>query len=233
MNRKFWKRLGITILSFIVFIYVLFLILPLILNPIIEGYIPQIKDIIKETTGLNSNLTNVKVVTTPKLTAGLKVEKFEILEPNNSRVLYAENFKVKMSLISLLARKIEIDTVQLSKAEINLLVNSDGTFDIEKYFPENEEKNEDTEVVKQPQYLPFGFKLSNHLPNIELNNYNLNITDGVDKYALIGTNTKISDFILNKSIKIKAEGKATLKGREQFSYDVKVLNKIMPELELN
>ena len=233
MNRKLWKRLGITILSFIVFIYVLFLILPLILNPIIEGYIPQIKDIIKETTGLNSNLTNVKVVTTPKLTAGLKVEKFEILEPNNSRVLYAENFKVKMSLISLLARKIEIDTVQLSKAEINLLVNSDGTFDIEKYFPENEEKNEDTEVVKQPQYLPFGFKLSNHLPNIELNNYNLNITDGVDKYSLIGTNTKISDFILNKSIKIKAEGKATLKDREQFSYDVKVLNKIMPELELN
>ncbi len=234
MNLKFWKRLGIVLISVIVFLYLAFLSLPLILNPIIEGYIPQIKNIIKETSGLDSNLEGVKVVTTPKLTAGLKAEKFELLTPENKKILSAGGFRVKMSILPLFARRIEVDAIQLDNAEADLLVMDDGIFEIEKYFPKSEETKENTE--SEPAAitgLPFGFKLSNHLPDIEVKNYTLTITDGADKYTVSGFNTKISDFILNKSIRVKASGKAVLKGREQFSYDVKVLNKIMPDMELN
>ena len=235
MNRIFWKRLGILAVGVIVFAYLIFLSCPLILNPIIEGYIPQIKNIIKETTGLNLNLEKVQVVTTPKLTAGLKAEKFELLTPDNTKVLSANGFRVKMSLIPLFARRIEVDAIQLASAEAYLKVNSDGTFEVEKYFLQNEEKaseNEETQTNAITE-LPLGFKLSNHLPDIEVKNYTVTITDGADEYTLSGFNTKISDFILNKSIKVKGSGKAVLKGREQFSYDVKILNKIMPDVELN
>lgn len=234
MNRIFWKRLGILLAGAVVLLYLMFLSCPLILNPLIEGYIPQIKNIIKETTGLDSNLEGVKVVTTPKLTAGLKAEKFELSTPENKKILSAGGFRVKMSLLPLFARRIEIDAVQLDNAEANLLVMSDGTFEVEKYFPKSEETEEKT--GSEPAAitgLPLGFKLSNHLPDIEVKNYTLTITDGADEYTLSGFNTKISDFILNKSIKVKASGKAVLKGREQFSYDVKILNKIMPDMELN
>ncbi len=234
MNRIFWKRLGILLAGAVVLLYLMFLSCPLILNPLIEGYIPQIKNIIKETTGLDSNLEGVKVVTTPKLTAGLKAEKFELSTPENKKILSAGGFRVKMSLLPLFARRIEIDAVQLDNAEANLLVMSDGTFEVEKYFPKSEETEE--KAGSEPAAitgLPLGFKLSNHLPDIEVKNYTLTITDGADEYTLSGFNTKISDFILDKSIRVKASGKAVLKGREQFSYDVKILNKIMPDMELN
>ena len=56
---------------------------------------------------------------------------------------------------------------------------------------------------------------------------------GKDKYVLSGDRTEVSDFILNKSIKVKASGKAVLKDREQFKYNICVLNKIMPDIDLN
>ena len=234
MNRIFWKRLGILLVGAVVLLYLVFLSCPLILNPIIEGYIPQIKEIIKETTGLDSDLQGVRVVTTPKLTAGLKAEKFELLIPDGKRVLSASGFRVKMSVIPLFARRIEVDAIQLNSAEANLLVMQDGTFEVEKYFPKSEETDEAAEhETAAITGLPLGFKLSNHLPDIEVKDYTVTITDGADEYTLSGFNTKISDFILNKSIKVKASGKAVLKGREQFSYNVNILNKIMPDMELN
>lgn len=111
MNKLFWKRAGITAVSVIGGAYAVFLISPLILNPIVDSYIPQIKNIIHETSGLNSELTNVKVVTTPKLTAGLKVGKFSLLEPDNTRIFSADDFQVKMSLLPILAGKIRVDAV--------------------------------------------------------------------------------------------------------------------------
>lgn len=229
------KKIGIIIGSVLGSAYIIFLALPLVLNPIINSYSPQIKNIIHDTTGLESELENVKLVTTPKLTAGLKVGKFALLEPNNAEIFSANDFRVKMSLIPLLARKIEIDAVQLENAKANILINKDGKLAIETYFPESKSSTlSPGEGNTQPILkLPLGLKLSNHLPNIKVGGYDVIITDGVDKYTLIGDKTEITDFIFNKSIKVKASGKAVLKDREQFVYNIKVLNKIMPDVELN
>ena len=223
------KKTGIIIGSILGSVYVVFLAAPLVLNPIINSYSPQIKNIIHDSTGLESELSNVKVVTTPKLTAGLKVGRFALLEPNNAEIFSADDFQVKMSLLPLLARKIEVDAVQLKNAKANILINPDGKLAVEKYLPENEPETEATPITE----LPLGFKLSNHLPDIKIGGYDIIITDGVDKYTLIGDKTEITDFILDKSIKVKASGRAVLKDREQFNYNLKVLNKIMPEIELN
>lgn len=231
MNKLFWKRAGITAASVIGGAYIIFLASPLILNPIIDSYTPQIKNIIHQSTGLNSELVNVKVVTTPKLTAGLKVGAFSLLEPNNNKVFSANDFQVKMSLLPILTGNIRIDAVQLKNAEANILINPDGHFAIEKYFPANSEAA--APETKKEAGLPSYFKLSNHLPDIRVGGYDITVTDGVDKYTLSGSETTITDFILNKSIKVKASGKAVLKGKEQFNYNIKVLNKIMPDVELN
>ena len=222
-------KTGIIIGSIIGTAYIVFLAAPLILNPIINSYSPQIKNIIHDSTGLESELNNVKVVTTPKLTAGLKVERFALLEPNNSEIFSANDFQVKMSLLPLLARKIEVDAVQLKNAKANILIEPTGKLAIEKYIPESEPDNKAEPITE----LPLGLKLSNHLPDIKIGGYDITITDGVDKYTLIGDKTEITDFILDKSIKVKASGKAVLKDREQFNYNLKVLNKIMPEMDLN
>lgn len=229
MNNKIWAKAGITIAGVLGATYITFLAAPFFVNPIINKYVPEITKSIKDMTGLNSNLEEVTLVTTPKLTAGLRVKKFELLEPNNNKILTADNFRVKMSLLPILARKIEVDVVQLENLSANILINKDGSFEVEKYFPQSSE----TEEAEPIQALPFGLKLSNHLPNITVEAYDVTLTDGIDKYVINGNKTEISDFILNKSIKVKASGNAVLKGREQFNYNVKVFNKIMPDVELN
>ena len=229
MNNKIWAKAGITIAGVLGATYITFLTAPFFVNPIINKYVPEITKSIKDMTGLNSNLEEVTLVTTPKLTAGLRVKKFELLEPNNNKILTADNFRVKMSLLPILARKIEVDVVQLENLSVNILINKDGSFEVEKYFPQSSE----TEEAEPMQALPFGLKLSNHLPNITVGAYDVTLTDGIDKYVINGNKTEISDFILNKSIKVKASGNAVLKGREQFNYNVKIFNKIMPDMELN
>ena len=233
MNKNTWKKIGITAGSLAIGAYIVFLASPLVLNPIINGYSDDIVNEIHKATGLNAKLGNVKLVTTPKLTAGLKVDKFELLTPDNEHVGSADNFQVKMSLIPLLARKIEVDLVKLKNADITLKINKDGSFEALNYLPQNEEKQEEPSSEAEGFKLPLGLKLSNHMPDIKVENYSLTITDGADKYVASGSQTEITDFILNKSVKVKSSGKAVFKDREQFNYNLKVLNKIMPDIDIN
>ena len=94
--------------------------------------------------------------------------------------------------------------------------------------PENNEN-----VEQQNLSLPLGLKISNHLPDIKSGGYSITFVNGEDKYVISGDKTEITDFILNKSVKVKASGKAVFKDRELFKYNLAVLNKIMPDLDLN
>lgn len=231
MNKKFWKMAGIATVGTVLSAYVIFLALPVALNPIVNNYSGEITKAVKTASGLNSEIKDIKFVTTPKLTAGLKVGNFKLLTPNGEQVFDANDFQVKMSLLTLLKKQIRIDAVQLKDADVFVKMNHDGHLEIEKYFPEENNTNE--ESTAEPVVLPLGLKLSNHLPDIRIGNYNVVLTDGINKYLITGDKTEITDFVLNKHVKIAASGKMLLREREQFNYDIKVFNKIMPDLELN
>lgn len=216
-------------------LYLLFLGLPLVLNSAVKSYIPQIVKEIKKTSGLDAEIDTIRLVTTPKLTAGLKVKKLVVKTPDSSSLFEFDDFSVKMSLISLLSKKIEIDAVNLADAQIILKVNKDGSFDIEKYIPQTQEEQSESEKNTQTEIepLPFGLKLSDKLPDIHIGKYTITITDGTDKYAVFGNKTDITDFIFNKSVKLKGSGNVILKGREHFVYEFNVLNKIMSKTSLH
>ena len=234
MKKFNFKKFGIIIASIFIFLYIMFLLLPLLLNPIINGYSPQIINEIHKNLGLDSKIGEVKLITTPKLTVGLNIINFELLTPDNEQIIQADDFKIKLSLIPILARKIELDAIQLKKLNANLLFNKNGELDLLKYLPEQKEENKNPEELQNTiNKLPLGFKLSNHLPNISLDEYNITLTDGNNNYIISGKENKISDFILNKKIKIKSIGNIKLKDKEQFKYNIEIVNKIMPQIELN
>lgn len=238
-----YLTLGITVI-----IYGLFLLSPFIISPILNN---SIQSIIKDNQditglGLNTIIEDVKLVTTPKLTVGLKIGKFEILKPNKDEILSAKDFQVKMSLLSLLAKKIEVDLVSLEDLDVKLGVYKDGVFEIEKMFIDflKAEATENTTTTKttetsqssaEPLTLPCGLRLSNHLPDIKIGSYDIEFIDlsNRQKYEIEGGKTEITDFVFNKGIKVLASGKATLKNREQFSYKIKINNKIMPDMDLH
>ena len=235
MNIKLAKNILIGCAAFIGGIYVLFLILPLIVSPILNNCVPQINEEIKKSTGLTSSIEGIKLVTTPKLTMGAKIGKFVLSTPDNKEILNTEDLQVKMSLLSLFAKRIEVDLVKLNKTDISLGLNKDGSFEIEKYFPAQTEPLSNTSDAQTEVKLPFGLRLSNHLPDIKIGNYSINFKDlSTQKlYTIKGDKIEITDFILNKGLKIVADGNITLADREQFKYNLKVNNKIMPDLDLH
>lgn len=238
MNIKLVRNLLIGFISIIGCLYILFLLLPFILSPIINNYIPQVNEEIKKATGLVSSIEDVKLLTTPKFTVGAKIGKFIIKTPDNKEVLNAENFQAKMSLLPLFAKRIELDLVKLDKVDVFLGLNKDGSFEIEKYLPEQidtQENNETENPEATITELPFGLRLSNHLPDIKVGPYSIKFTDisNGKYYILKGNKAEITDFIFNKRVKVLADGNFTLDNREQFKYNLKINNKIMPDLDLH
>ena len=233
MNIKFWTKIGIISGSVLAGAFLLILLLPFILNLFIDKYTPQIVGEINKLTGLSAGMEEVRIVGTPKLTAGLKVKKFELYTPQKEPIFVADNFEVKMSLLPVLAKNIRADVVKFDNIDVTLKFNKDGDLDFLKYLPVAEEDANNADEIRQVNYLPFGLKLSNHLPDIHAGSYKITVTDGKDNYTVKGGKTDITDFVLDKSIKIKGSGKVVLRDREQFNYNINLFNKIMPELDLN
>ena len=233
MNIKFWARAGVILGSLLMGFCFLILLLPFIFNLFIDKYTPQIVGEINKATGLSAGLEEVRFVGTPKLTAGLKVKKFELYTPNKEPIFIADNFQVKMSLLPLFAKNIRVDVISLDSADATLKFNQNGDLDLLQYLPENDSSVSEQENASNKFSLPFGLKLSNHLPDIRVGSYKITLTDGRDNYVVNGNRTDITDFIINKSIKIKGSGKITLKDREQFNYNINIFNKIMPDVDLN
>ena len=233
---KFFKYTGITILSLVLIIYVLFLIIPFFINGIVNSYSPQISKAVEDSSGFKLKLDDIRLLTTPKLTVGLGISHIDVSLPNGESFLTADNVQGKLSLLPLLLKKIEIDMVGADNINANLKVKKDGKFLLEDYLPaENKDDSQEVVQVNAMTELPFGLKLSNHLPNMYLKNYNISFVDiPTDKsYSIYGNNLLISDFILNKKIKLSTDGHFMLQDKVQFNYDIKLLNKIMPDVDLN
>ena len=208
-------------------IYVLFLILPLILSPIADSYKSDISEFIEKESGFKVNLERIRIITTPKFTLGIKAGKTEIFLPNKEKFLQADNFQIKVSLLPVLFKKIELDLISADNIDVVLKVQKNGKFLIENYIPKNKEEN------KELKSLPF--KLSDNLPDVKINAHKITFVEALSgkKYSLSGCDTKITDFVFNKKIKISGKGEMILDERKQLDYDIKILNKIMPKSHLN
>lgn len=54
--RKFWKYIGITVVSFIITVYVLFLIVPFFLTGVINSYNDEISALVEKSCGFKLKL---------------------------------------------------------------------------------------------------------------------------------------------------------------------------------
>ena len=227
------KYAGITIAFIIIVLYALFLIVPYFLNDFANSYSSVISKSVEKACGFRVNLENIKILTTPKLTIGAGIDHIEISMPDGETFFTADNVQGKLSLLPLFTHKIEIDMFSAENINANLKIKKDGKFLLENYIPKMQQSPSVPD--NSTTGLPFDFKLSNRLPNITLSNYNLSFIDiATDKtYSVYGNNISISDFILNKKVKLAADGKVMLQDKVQFRYNVNIFNKVMPDLDLN
>lgn len=235
MNKEILKKTGIIAGSVILGIYILFLVVPFFLGGIATSCGHYLTKVIKDSTGFNVKFENVKVITTPKLTAGVKIGHLSAITPDNEEFLTADNAQGKISLLPLLLGKVELDMIGTDTISTTLKIKKDGKFLLEDYIPEPDEVQETDEVAAPMTGLPLGLKLSNKLPDIHIKNYKIAFEDIPTKkqYYIEGSHLNVKDFIINKKINISTEGKIVLDDRTPFTYDIKVLNKVMPDVNLN
>ena len=229
--KRFIKKLGLFCVYTIIFLYIAFLIVPFALNPFISSYSKDISKLAEDTCGLKIKIEGLKLVTTPKLTAGVRIKEIGVNLPSGESVVAAENMQAKISLLPLLLKKVEADMFSIDYIDANLAVKPDGTFLIADYLP----ASDDNETKEQLTELPLGLKLSNRLPNVYIKEYLLSLTDLNSKksYTLQGSNLKVTDFVLDKNIKFSAAGFAKLDKEPLFNFNIKVANYIMPNINLN
>lgn len=226
-----WKKMGIITGSVFAGLYILFLALPLILSPILNSYAHQIEELIQVSTGLRANIEGLGVTTSPKLAVGVKVKEFDIYTPNDTiPVLELDDAKADLRLLPLIFKEVRLGNITSEEINVNVVLKKDGMPEILDYLPEQNEEN--SEMMSA---LPFGLKLSNHLPNVYFDEYQLTFIDKDTKksYFIDGDDLKITDFILNKKIKIITDGQIVFDKRVVSNYDIRIFNKIMPNISLD
>lgn len=228
-NDKF-KKVSIVVGSVFVVLYAVFLILPFVLSPIANSYCQHVEDLIKTSTGFDAEMDGLGIITSPNLSAGIKVKDFSLSVPTSEKpFLKAENFRIRLALLPLLIKKVQIDKVSASSVDANLVVKKDGSFLVEDYLVQK--NNPESEPMTS---LPFGLHLSNHLPNVNVKTYKIAFVDAIDsnEYAVDGEKFKISDFVLDKKIKFSTKGNVILDNRAVSNYDLNIYNRIMPDIQL-
>ena len=225
--KKFCKFVLFTVIG----LYLLFLILPIIANPFLSKYSEQISKMTEEKCGLKVKIEKLGIVTSPNLAVGIKLGGLSAATPDGVEFLSVENTNAKLYLLPLIYGRIEADNFSIDDIDATLKVKPDGNLEIADYLPEPDK--DDTK--EQMTELPLGLKLSNKMPNIYIKEYSVSMVDMRDNraYTLQGGNLKITDFVINKSIKVSTVGTISLDNSEQFKYNLKIANYIMPNVDIN
>ena len=173
MIKKAIKTAGFTVIGILAVLYIAFLIFPFFVNSYIKSHNTEITEQIEHLSGFKVILNDLKLVTTPKLTAGIKLSHAELSPQKGANIASLDDFEIKLSLIPLLIRRIELDKISAENIKIFLEVEKDGHFLLEDYLKAMPITAQEQQESASAPGLPFGFKLSNKLPNIYLKKFNV------------------------------------------------------------
>lgn len=219
---KILKIVLLSILAIFVTLYLAFLfILPNAID--LNQYSPQISKAIQDSTNFKVNISGLKIKTAWNLSAGALIDKTDLSYPNGTKFAQINNLQVRLSLLPMLLGKIRVDKVDVDKIMLNLDVKKDGKFLIEDFLPKTTSANE-----QKP-----AFKFSDHMPVISVNKYRVSFVDlkTAKTYSIKGSDLKISDFVLNKKIKLKTNGEAFFNNRKQITYNLAIASKVFAQTQ--
>lgn len=187
MNINFLKNFIITILTVIMGIEALFLWgVPTLINACLNTI--DIPKIVKEQTNLNLEYNNVKIKTYPNFSLRIKVNDITLTDENNL-VANVSNLDTRISLPTIILKKINIKNVTIKDATLNITRKNDKRFYLGNYLMKLENRKKQLNVaIKKSDFQSINLKLS-------------------DKYIKQTTDLKIQNtnfsYIKNSQLKLK------------------------------
>lgn len=211
-----------------VLLYAMFLfVLPNVLD--LNNYKIDIQKITQENTKLKIDADNIKLVTTPSLHAGVKIDGLKIAYPDNNEFIALKSAQIRIKLLPLLFRTLEIADVNVDSPNLKVAILEDGQLDIidfaNKLIPAESEKSDAS--VQMP------IKFSEKLPKITVNDYSLRAVDKKTgkKVEIKGNNFVLDKTQLNKHFRIASDGQIFMNENKNANmhYDLKI-DSFMPAL---
>lgn len=229
--KKFLKVTGITIISLLAVLYLAFLfVLPNALD--LNKFKPDIQKIVKEQTNLTLDFDNLKISTTPLLSAGIIAENVKIKLPDESEVLSAESFKGRIALPNLLFLTVKVSTAEVINPIINVDIVDGKAFKAvsayEEILNKNEEKIEETlQTAQKPIIDPASIKIV--IPAIKITNYKAIITDlKTSDFLKLQGNELVLGYQNGKSVSVKADAELYANDKKNITANIDI-DTIIPQ----
>lgn len=223
-----YKKIFIGLVGTLVVLYAMFLlVIPNVIN--LNIFKKDIQKIVSDMTKLDVDFTKAKIVTTPTLKAGVKVNGFSLSYPDKNTIASVDGAEFKISLLPLLLKTLRVSDITIDSPSLNLIYTKDGQFDLVKYLlKELEQQNTSTEQATAE--LPI--KISNKLPVVNVKNYNLKLADEKTKafVQIKGDNFVFDNAEINKQLRVQTNGAVYLNENKNVAYDVK-LSSFWPVIE--
>lgn len=212
------KQALTVLLSVVIVAYAAFLfVLPNVIN--LNNYKKDIQKIVFDNAKLNFDSSDIKIVTTPSLKAGVKLENAKVSYPDNRDIFSAKSVEVKIALLPLVLKNLRVSDITVEKPQVSLIYLKDGQIDIVEYLTKklpHQEAAPDAAAAELP------VKISDKLPKVVVKDYIISLKDEktANKLELKGDNFILEDSVINKHINLSTVGKLLVNGSENVSYDV-------------
>ena len=185
--KKFLQITGFVVLGIIIAIYLSFLfVLPNVVD--LNQYKPMVKDLAKEQGKVDVDFDNIKIITTPLLGAGIKIDNISIKLPDGSILLSADGIKTRISIPSLLLLTVKVSCFEVENPFINMEIDKDNVDYkvvklVEDILNTNKEKSLGEEkVVTQTWFNPAWIRIK--VPCAKLKNYKIIVNDPTSGHYL-------------------------------------------------
>ncbi len=173
-----YVALGIFICLYLGFLF----ILPNVID--LNKYTPQIQKLVKENSGFDIDIDDLKLVTTPILEAGIKTGTVVVKNPDNSAVFQTDNLKVKIFLPSLLWLQILATEIRVDNPIVNAQIIDGEQYKAVRTYEDFVNNRRKDRLAHPEKYIKDttepAFDISNikiTIPNVKINNYDLLVRD--------------------------------------------------------
>jgi len=209
--KKGLKIAGFTVLGAALVLYAGFLfVLPRAVD--LNQYKPELQKFVKEQAKLDIDFYDAKIITTPLLGAGVKVDDISVKLPDESTLFSADSIKTRIALPSLLLMTVKVSCLEVQSPFVNLEIADNENFKVVKLVEDllNAGKEQKLEEEKQEiqtenggfQFNPAWIRIK--VPAVKLNNYKLLVNDLKSKHYLSLKGEKLElGYFNGKSAKIK------------------------------
>ena len=224
MNR--YKIAGISILTAVITFYAVFLIvLPNALN--LNNFKKDIQKIVYDSAKLNVDAQDIKLVTTPKLALGVKVQGLNVSYPDGNVIASADSALVRVKLVPFLWKTLELDVVTAENPSATLNMLKGGKLELMEYLAQAMPASD----AEASSATPMPVKISSKMPKITVNKYNITVTDkpSGNSIKIAGNSLVVDKTVLNKHCRVAADGKLLFNENENINYNFKI-DTFLPEM---